>query len=102
MTVGDHGAKLWRTILSELDIADAPRLAILEQICAAYDRAESLRRVIDIEGELVVSDAGGHKANPLIMCELQARSLVARLMEGLRRSNEKQQRGPGRPSNAGL
>jgi hypothetical protein len=33
--LGVNGSRLWRDVLQEFDIADAPRLAILEQACAA-------------------------------------------------------------------
>jgi hypothetical protein len=93
--LGAHGSKLWQDVLTEIEIIDAPRLTILEQACAGYERAESLRRQIAVDGELIETHTGG---DPLLMCELQARSLVARLLEGLRRSNESK-RGPGRPPN---
>ena len=96
-TLGIHGTKLWRDILTEHDIADAARLVILEQAAFALDRAESLRRLIAVEGELIVTDRGGTKANPLVMCELQARGLVVRLIDRLKLSGDEPKR--GRPPN---
>jgi hypothetical protein len=95
-TLGIHGSKLWRDVLAESDINDTPRLTILEQACFAYERAESLRREITINGELIETHTGGIKANPLLMCELQSRALVARLLGRLKLDNEPK-RGPGRP-----
>jgi hypothetical protein len=89
-----EGSRLWREILAEIDITDAPRLTILEQGCASYDRAESLRRETMVNGELIETHTGGIKANPLLMVDITARALVARLLDGLRRSNEPK-RGPG-------
>jgi hypothetical protein len=89
-----------RDILTEFDIADAPRLMILEQAAFTLDRAESLRRQIAVSGEEIETGNGSTKANPLIMAELQARSLVARLLDKLKLGNEPK-RGPGRPPNQG-
>ena len=97
-TLGVLGSNLWRQILTENDIPDTARLTILEQACAMLDRAENLRRQIAVEGELIETHTGGIKANPLLMCELQARALVARLLGKLSLSNEPK-RGPGRPPN---
>jgi hypothetical protein len=71
---------------------------ILEQACAAYERAESLRRQFMVNGELIKAHTGGIKANPLLMCELQARSLVARSLGKLNLSDEPK-RCAGRPPN---
>jgi hypothetical protein len=98
--LGVHGSKLWRDTLSEFDISDAPRLMILEQAGFALDRANSLRRQIAVSGEEVETGNGSTKANPLIMAELQARGLVARLLGRLNLNNEPK-RGPGRPPNKG-
>ena len=76
-------APLWRDILAEWHIPDAALLAVLEQASQGYDRAESLRRQIQVAGELIETSGGAVKANPLIMAELQARSLVARLLGSL-------------------
>ena len=73
-TLGVLGSNLWRQILTENDIPDTARLTILEQACAMLDRAENLRRQIAVEGELIETHTGGIKANPLLMCELQARA----------------------------
>jgi hypothetical protein len=99
-TLGVLGSNLWRQILTENDIPDTARLTILEQACAMLDRAENLRRQIAVETELIETHAGGIKANPLLMCELQARALVARLIGKLKLDNEPK-RGPGRPPRKG-
>jgi hypothetical protein len=98
-TLGVLGSNLWRQIVTENDIPDTARLTILEQACAMLDRTENLRRQIAVEGELIETHTGGIKANPLLMCELQARALVARLLGKLNLSNEPK-RGPGRPPNS--
>jgi phage terminase small subunit len=98
-TLGEHGAKLWRDILTEFDVTDRARLTILEQACACYERAESLRAQIAISGEEIETGIGSTKANPLIALELQARSLCARLIGKLHLSDEPKRL--GRPPNAG-
>ena len=65
---------------------------------SCFERAESLRRLIAVDGELIETGTGGIKANPLIMAELQARALCARLMGKLNLNNEPK-RPPGRPPN---
>ena len=73
---------------------------ILQQAAFALDRAESLRRQFAISGEEIETGNGSTKANPLIMAELTARSLVARLMDKLNLGDEPKRR-PGRPPNKG-
>jgi len=100
--LGVFGGKLWRDILAEWHIPDAPSLAVLEQASQAYDRAESLRRQILVAGELIETKGGGVKANPLIMAELQARAVVARLLGRLGvLDTDEPKRGPGRPPKLG-
>jgi hypothetical protein len=99
-TLGVHGSKLWRDVVTENDIPDTARLTILEQACAAYERAEGLRKLIAVDGELIESKAGGIKANPLLMVEITARALCARLIGKLNLDNEPK-RGPGRPPRKG-
>ena len=38
--LGQHGLNLWRSILSEYEIDDAPGRELLLQACLAMDRAE--------------------------------------------------------------
>jgi hypothetical protein len=56
-----------------------------------------LRQQIVTSGELIETLTGGIKANPLLMVELQARALCARLLDKLVPAEDK--RGPGRPPN---
>jgi hypothetical protein len=96
-----NGAKLWRDILAEWVIEDSSSLMVLEQACHACARAESLRRQIEAEGALVRGAGGAIKANPLLMVELQARGLVARLLARLGVLDTEPKRPPGRPPKAG-
>src|SRR5262245_60322128 len=89
-------ATLWREVLSSRRITSAAELTILEHACQCHSRAEALRRLIAIEGELLVTDRGGTKANPLLMVEVQCRALCARLLDKLIPAEDR--RGPGRPA----
>jgi phage terminase small subunit len=96
-SLDDLGTALWRSILTQRRLTTQTELAILEQACHAYQRAESLREQIDDAGELLASEVGTIKANPCIALELQARALCARLLDRLNPAEDK--RGPGRPAN---
>jgi phage terminase small subunit len=97
-SLGELGATLWRAILSERRLTSRAELTILEHACQAHDRAESLRQQIVTSGELIeTAQIGCFKANPLLMVELHARALCARLLDKLVPAEDK--RGPGRPPN---
>jgi hypothetical protein len=99
--LGVYGSKLWRDVLAEWDISDAASLAVLEQAAQAYDTAERLRRQIQVSGDEIALPGGSMKANPLIMVEIAARSLVARLLGRLDVLDTGPKRGPGRPPKLG-
>ena len=73
----------------------------MEQACQAYAAAERPRRQIQVSGDEAMTANGGTKANPLIAIELQARSLVARLLGRLGVLDTEPKRGPGRPPKVG-
>jgi P27 family predicted phage terminase small subunit len=99
-SLGEHGRKLWRDILGGYDVSSVPDLTILAQACACYDRAEALRAQIERDGETIATAGGSTKANPLLVIELQARALLARLLGKLNLKDEPK-RGPGRPPKRG-
>jgi terminase small subunit-like protein len=77
-------SELWRSILAEWDVPDRAGRALLEQACAAYGMAERLRRQIAADGEMIETDNGvGMKLNPMIVAEIAARSLTARMLSRL-------------------
>jgi hypothetical protein len=45
--LGQHGADLWRRIMSEYDLSDAGGRELLLLGCQMLDRAEDLREVIE-------------------------------------------------------
>jgi Phage terminase, small subunit len=80
--LGQYGTKLWRTIMSEYQIADAGGLEMLACACQQLDRAERCRETIDRDGEIIRSKAG-MRDHPLLKHELQARSFVVRTLQRL-------------------
>jgi hypothetical protein len=80
--LGSSGRHLWRAILVQYDIPDAGGLAILEQACAAADRADECARAIAEHGPLIQSPSG-LRDHPLLRHELSARALVGRLLARL-------------------
>src|SRR5262249_22304832 len=80
--LGPAGLRLWQSVLTDYDIADAGGLALLEQICFAYERAERLRAEIDRDGE-IISGRNGMREHPGLRGELANRSFVARSLQRL-------------------
>ncbi|WP_027556618.1 P27 family phage terminase small subunit [Bradyrhizobium sp. Cp5.3] len=95
-------SELWRSILAEWDVPDRAGRALLEQACAAYGMAERLRRQIAVDGDMIETGNGvGMKLNPMIMAEIAARGLCARLLRRLGVLDTEPKRGPGRPPKPG-
>src|SRR5215472_9148101 len=80
--LGPAGLRLWRSVLTDYDIADAGGLALLEQIAFAYERAERLRVEIDRDGE-IVRGRNGIREHPGLRGELAARSFICRSLQRL-------------------
>jgi len=80
--LGPAGQKLWQSVLSDYEISDAGGLALLEQICFSYERAERLRAEIDRDGE-IVRGRNGMPQHPGLRGELANRSFVARSLQRL-------------------
>jgi len=81
-SLGEPGRNLWRRVLDEYDISDVAGLLTLETAARAFDRAESLREVIQRDG-LTISTPNGVKEHPLLRHEIQARSLLLRALARL-------------------
>jgi hypothetical protein len=90
--LGTGGARLWRAITEEWIIDGAGERAVLEQACAALDRADTLAARIEAAGPLV-------KISTLIGGELAARGLLVRLLSrlGVLGGGEPKRERPGRP-----
>jgi len=91
-TLGEAGAKLWRSVMHQYDIRDAGGLAILEQACASRDRSTEFAAIIAREGAMV-----GGKTHPLIRHEREERALECRLLQRLGLDVEAVRPNAGRP-----
>jgi hypothetical protein len=74
------------------------RTRILAQLCAALDRAESLKEAIERDGAVVYSRAGVPKTHPAVKDELGCRAFITRSLERLGLNVEAVKPGPGRPA----
>jgi hypothetical protein len=81
--LGEHGARLWGAIHADYGIEDAGGVEMLALACQALDRAESCRKTIDDDGEVVRTEGGPLKDHPLIKHELASRAFVARTLQRL-------------------
>jgi hypothetical protein len=95
-TLGEPGAKLWRSVMKQYDIRDAGGLAILEAACAARDRRTDWAAIITQEGPMIRTKQGP-KEHPLIRHEREERALECRLLQKLGLDVEPVRPGVGRP-----
>jgi hypothetical protein len=98
--LGEAGKSLCR-IMSSYAITDQGGIELLYQCCAAADRAESLHKRINQDGETLVVN-GIVKAHPALRDELAARSFIARTITRLGLDVEGVRSGPGRPGSGGV
>ena len=80
--LGEHGANLWRSVMSDYDIVDSGGIEMLTAACQQLDRAEALREVIDRDGEIIRTKAGPRE-HPGLKHELAARAFVVRTLARL-------------------
>jgi phage terminase small subunit len=95
-TLGEPGAKLWRSVMKQYDIRDAGGLAILEQACVSRDRSTEFAAIIAAEGSMIRSKQGP-KEHPLIRHEREERALECRLLQKLGLDVEAVRPSVGRP-----
>jgi hypothetical protein len=96
--LGDHGRRLWTSIMAEYDVSDAAGLVLLEQAAQAADRVQALRELIDQQGEVVMF-RGAPRAHPALRDELQNRAFISRTLDRL--NLQPLQPGVGRPPGSG-
>jgi hypothetical protein len=96
--LGPHGTALWERIQAEYGLRDTGGLEILAHLCAALDRAESLKEAIERDGAVVYSRAGVPKTHPAVKDELGCRAFITRSLERLGLNVEAVKPGPGRPA----
>ena len=97
--LGKHGSALWRHVQRDHRIDNVGGRELLAQACAALDRAEALREVIDKDGEMLCSPRGEIKDHPGLKHELASRAFVTRTLVRLGLTTE-QIRPLGRPASA--
>jgi hypothetical protein len=96
--LGSAGTAFWNRVQAEYGISDIGGLALLEEICAAKDRVESLREAINADGPVVRNKRGGGiRGHPALQAELQNRAFIARSLERLGISVEPV-KAPGHPT----
>ncbi len=99
--LGSHGERLWRDVLVEFDISDAPKLELLQQAAESLDRAEALKAEAERDGLTIVSaESGATRSHPALTQEAVFRSLVVKFLGRLGVLDEPK-RGPGRPPGKG-
>ncbi len=81
--LSDAGRSLWDRITSDYDIQDSGGLEMLGQACAALDRAEECRAIVDEEGILISGKGGVVRENPAAKLELANRAFVVRTLSRL-------------------
>jgi phage terminase small subunit len=86
-SLGPAGREQWDNIQREYDIADSGGLAMLEQACAAWDRAAVCAERIATEG-MTIETKNGLKEHPLLRAEVANRALACRLLVRLGITNE--------------
>jgi hypothetical protein len=95
-SLGEAGAKLWSTIMSEYCIDDAGGAEMLLQICAGADRADEFSQIIARDGAVIRTKAGV-RDHPLLKHELATRSFVVRALHRLGLDIEPTRTVAGRP-----
>jgi hypothetical protein len=93
--LGETGMALWRAVVANYEFDDPGSTEILFQACAAADRAETCRRIVDQDGELIRTKVGT-RSHPLLRDELNNRTFVVRALGKLGLDLEPV-RGMGRP-----
>jgi hypothetical protein len=95
-SLGEHGRKLWNSVVSEYEVGDVSGIELLTQACQAVDRAEALAAHVAQDGE-IVRTAIGIKVHPAIREELACRGFVVRTLQKLGLNYEPLRSAPGRP-----
>jgi hypothetical protein len=84
--------------MRQYDISDAGGLALLGQICAAWDRVESLTAAIERDGPvLYTGQTGTPRVHPGLKDEIANRGFISRGLERLGLNLEPVRSSVGRP-----
>jgi hypothetical protein len=93
--LGETGMALWRAVTTNYAFDDPGSVQVLFQACAATERAEKCRAIIDEDGE-VLRTRTGPRSHPLLRDELNNRAFAVRALGKLGLDLEPV-RGIGRP-----
>jgi hypothetical protein len=96
--LGEHGMRLWRSILAEYQIDDVAGRELLCLAAQGLDRAEALAAEVAADG-MTVRGRTGVRAHPAIKEELAARAFVVRTLGRLGLNFEPLRAAPGHPPN---
>jgi hypothetical protein len=94
--LGPFGRELWDEVVENYAFDDPASMETLFQGCAARDRAEKCRKIIDEDGEVIQTHAV-LREHPLLKSELQNRSFVLRALAKLGLDLEPVRASRGRP-----
>jgi phage terminase small subunit len=97
--LGETGASLWRSVMSEYRVDDVGGAEALLQVCTTADQAAEYRQIIKRDGP-VVQTKNGPREHPLVKAELACRSFVIRGLQRLGLSDNS--RPVGRPGYGGV
>lgn len=81
--LGAAGKRLWTTLIDDVPASwqlGARDLDTLEDACAIEDTIAALEKSIKRDGEVLVSDKGGHRVNPAVTEVRQCRVAKMRLL----------------------
>jgi len=95
--LGPAGRALFDRVMREYQMVDTAGIEILTVACQALDRAESLRALIDRDGELIKTRTGALKAHPALRDEIANRAFFVRCIARLGLDIEPLQPMAGRP-----
>ena len=90
--------KLWSEIVREYSITDPAGLSILRAGLESFDRAATAKRLLDVEGAVVVDRWNQRKVHPAAAVERDSRAAWLSALKQLNLDIEPLRDGPGRPS----
>ncbi len=95
--LSNKAVTLWRTVVKDFDIIDAPGLMLLESAMRCWDRAHDARAVIEREGMQVADRFGSMKPHGLLSVERDAWAGFRHAIKQLGFDIEAPRPAPGRP-----
>ncbi|MDX9788032.1 MAG: hypothetical protein RBT11_14705 [Desulfobacterales bacterium] len=72
--LSSESKQIWNDIIVEHGINDPAGLRILRVACESFDRAQSARTQIDLDGLTILDKWGQIKPHPLLACERDSRA----------------------------